>query len=287
MLSKTGQQTIDGKTTLEHFEYHLKRVSRIFGIDNLCFGFSGGDDSAVLLDKAVEIFGSDIAVIFSNTHIQFQQTYKYIDEMIDYWDLTNVNYTKPNEQFIRITKRIGLHGIAHNKMICCSELKNDPLADWMKANGFTATVSGLRQKEGKRNDCYDMLNHNPRRDIWYVSPMFYLTNQDILDYFDQTGLPKNPLYCEPYCADRTGCAPCPNALKLRRYSKKFPTYYDWLKKHFPKWYKFAWRCQKSFYDIKCVDGDQRGYGDMLYRHKWQWSLNGNKNQEERVEIDRS
>ncbi|MHA1136548.1 MAG: phosphoadenosine phosphosulfate reductase family protein [Candidatus Thorarchaeota archaeon] len=266
----SNQLTLDGGTTTDEFEKYLLKIARVYGLENVVFGCSFGDDSVMLTDKAVEMFGSDICVIFENTHIQFGETYKYGSKMREYWGLTNYHETQPDENFIDITNRIGLHGIAKNKMICCSGLKNEPLAKWMKANKKKCTITGLRRSEARRNNCYSMINHHEKRDIWYASPMLYLTDYDVQDYYDSTGIPKHPLYLEPYFADRTGCAPCPMTLKLQCYGKH-NSYYDWLKEHFPRWYKFAWICQKRFYEKKCSGGgDMRGYGTHIYRHEWEW-----------------
>lgn len=273
-IGQGHQSTIEGKTLMDEFETNVKRIARIYGKDKICVGFSGGDDSAFLVDKVVEIFGNETCIVFCDSRIQFKETHDYIKKMIEYWNLTNFHktYPKKNEVFPVIAKRIGLHGIAKNKMICCSALKNDPLGFWMKDNGKTVSMTGIRLKEAKKNRCYDIISYNNRRDIYYASPMYFLNEIDVKNHFKETGLPKNPLYLEPYCANRTGCALCPLPLKIQRYNSKYKTYYDWLKEHFPRWYKYAWRCQKSFYENKCKGGNQRGYGDMIYRHKWEWSL---------------
>jgi len=263
------QLNLLGETPIDVMEKHLKVYK--LRPKKCCFGFSGGDDSTVLIDKAVEMFGPDIPVVFSNTHVQFQETYKFVKEMVDYWGLTTFAVTHPIEQFIDVSTRVGLHGIAHNKMICCSGLKNKPLSIWMKENDKTITISGLRRSEGKRNCSYAVHNWNPYYKVFYHSPMMFMEQRDVGRYFEETGCPKNPLY--GMGMDRTGCAPCPNALKLRTYPVEgYNTYYDLLADKFPRWYKMAWYCQKLFYDKHCEDGDQRGYGDMLYRHQWKWSL---------------
>lgn len=265
------QLNLKGETPLEAFENHLKIYKGI--PQNCCFGFSGGDDSTVLVDKAVDMFGSDICVVFCNTHVQFKQTYDFVKRMVEYWGLTNFVELHPIESFITVSRRVGLHGVAHNKMICCSSLKNTPLSRWMHKNGKTISICGIRRTEAVRNCGYPILSYSQYHDIRYFSPMLFMSDADVARYYEETGCPKNPLYHDPYNIDRSGCAPCPNALKLKKaYSDGYATYYDWLYDKFPRWYKYAWLCQKRFYDRKCKNGDQRGYDDYLYKHKWKWSL---------------
>lgn len=275
------QQTIEGGTTWDEVERHIEKIVRIFGLDKVVVGCSFGDDSAVLTDILIQKYGRKFPVVFENTGIQFHETYRYRDEMVnDFWRLEEYSETRPNQRFPKIVQRIGLHGIMANKMICCSEMKNDPMAQWMKANGKVATLGGLRLKEAKRNECYDIMGHNAGRDIWYCNPMLFLTAQDVEDYFNDTGLKRNPLYDEPYCARRTGCAVCPNAMKGTGYASH-PTYYDWLQHHFPQWYRLAWNCQRLFYKRLKERGKEYETRDYFYGHKWQWSFNGSSNHEGR------
>lgn len=271
-MKRSIQYNLKGETPLEATIKHIKALKPIK--DKIVVGISFGNDSIVLGDLYVQILGCDTCFIHSDTHVQFKESKQYGKKMVEgYWGLENYHETKPIEHFRQITDRIGLHGIAHNKMICCSGLKNKPLSKWMHQNDKTIAVTGLRRSEGKRNCDYQISSYSGYHDIRYYNPMLFWSEEDVTKYYEDTGLPLNPLYKEPFNLDRTGCAPCPNALKLANYPVEgYKTYYDLLADKFPKWYKYAWGCQRRFYKRKCGDGDQRGYGEYLYRHKWKWPL---------------
>ena len=266
-MAKQGR--ITGGTQIDQVEKHLKLYKAMPG--KIVFGFSGGDDSTMLVDLAVQMFGSDICVIFENTHIQFKESYEFIDKMVDYWGLTDYHVTKPIEPFIKVCTRVGLHGICRNKMICCTQLKNKPLSKWMHEHGKTIATTGVRKAEAKRNCDYPIKNYSKYHDITYFNPMLFLTDGDVKAYFEETGCPKNPLYDLGYV--RTGCAVCPTPLKRQHFDVPgYHDYYDMLYELHPRWYWFAWNCQKRFYEKKERNDQYHGYGDTLLRHTWKKSL---------------
>lgn len=247
------QLNLDGLTTLEVLQNRLKALRLIK--DKICFGFSGGDDSTLLLNEAVKILGNDINVVYNNTRVDFKETIKYVNKMVKYWGLQNFHVLYPVKPFNEVVNELGLYGIVKLKNACCRYLKNQPLSNWMHENNIEIAVNGIRWSEGKRSSCYsNTIHYSKYYDIKYYSPMIEMSNTDVDRYFIIHDIPKNPLYELGYI--RTGCAPCPCP-------NKFYDYYSLLQKHHPKWYQYV---------LKIRNKNKRHMYDKpsnnFYYHKW-------------------
>jgi phosphoadenosine phosphosulfate reductase len=249
--------TIHGNSKLEYdisvTTNHLKSLRSIK--DKISIGFSGGNDSAVLVDLSIKILGKDININFCHTTVQFKETYNYIKMMVEYWDLRDFNIIHSNHSFKDVIKEIGLFGICKNKLICCKYLKNKPLSDYMHERNRTIAVNGSRRAEGGTNSCKtDHITYSKYYDLKYFAPMVYWSNESVDEYFDEFDLPLNPLYKMGY--RRTGCAPCPCP-------NKWYDYYSLLKKNHPRWY-YAVKKWNEKYTRNKYNTEFRN----LYYHYW-------------------
>jgi phosphoadenosine phosphosulfate reductase len=200
------------------------------------------------------MFGADICVVFCNTHVQFKETYEFIDQMKEYWGLTNFVELHPLKSFGGVVDEIGLYGIGRFKQACCKYMKNMPLSKWMHDNNKTIAINGTRRSEGGKSKCRpNHIAYSRYYDISYFSPMIFLEQEDIDNYFSSNGLPKNPVYECGYL--RTGCAPCPCP-------NKFYDYYSILLKHHPKWYNLAYRLDRKYNHKKGREFE------TIFKHTW-------------------
>lgn len=123
---------------------------------------------------------------------------------------------------------------------CCVKLKEQPLEDYKKENGYKYHIIGLRQDEGGRRkeaQCFSYKNDK----LYAFQPLAPIT-EDWEEWFIQTyNVELCDIYKPPYNFDRTGCKGCPFSKKLR---KELET----LEKFFPDEHKQCYDIWKPVYD---------------------------------------
>lgn len=219
---------------------------------NILIGFSGGKDSGVLLDLAVRLFGSDVSVVFNDTGCEFPETYDHIEKVVDYYNLTDFNETKPRHSFFKVLwysrkTRYPLQALA-SKRYCCWTLKKLPLMRygnkrWGELEWIA--VNGVKNSDSRRRKNYTsfMEIDNTKARYHLCQPLVEWTDSNVEEYIDRFKIPVNPIY---QWYDSTGCAPCPCP-------NKHHDYYSKLAEHHPRWYYTVWRHRKQ---------------DKIYLHEW-------------------
>ncbi len=169
-------------------------------------GFSGGKDSTVMLHLVLEQ-SKDIPVLFTDTSVKFPETYRFIDELKERWDL-NLQTTR-NEWTEDIWSR--------DKAACCLRLKVEPFNGLVEELGLEAVFVGIRHDEHparSKAQYFDRLGavthiSEVTWDHWRVHPLLDWTENDIWAYIQERDLPSNPLYEQGYRS--IGCEPCTRA----------------------------------------------------------------------------
>ncbi|KXB06136.1 hypothetical protein AKJ52_02520 [candidate division MSBL1 archaeon SCGC-AAA382C18] len=216
---------------------------------NILIGFSGGKDSEVMLDLAVNLFGSDVPVVFNDTKIEFQETYEHIEKMKNYYHLTDFHKTEPLHTFFKELSysrkaRSPLQALA-SRRYCCWTLKKIPLnkyGDKRWGEWDWITVSGTKKSDSRGRSEYEpfMEIDNTRAKYHICQPLVEWQDSDVDRYIEKNNLPVNPVY---QWYDSTGCAPCPCP-------NKHHDYYSKLAEHHPRWYQAIWQ-HKSQEEIYC------------------------------------
>lgn len=219
---------------------------------DLIFGFSGGRDSSVLVDIAIDVLGKEnVNVVFHDTKIEFKETYDFVEEMIEYWGIPDSNFyeTEPVRSFF---KELGycdnqLHLLAKIRG-CCYALKKIPLDNLMEEEGFDVAVNGVRREESRQRHNYEdyfIKFEDTKVDYYLLQPLLDWKRDQIDRYIEENELPENPIYDMGYKSCGCAICPCPN---------KAYDYYSILKKNHPKWYNVIKRFAKK---------------EHIYYHKWE------------------
>lgn len=96
---------------------------------------------------------------------------------------------------------------------CCLKIKEEPLKNWQKQNGYKHKILGLMAEEGGRRSTQAKCQ-SFRGDSLTFNPLIKVTN-DWLDWFIKTyNIELCALYYPPYNFTRTGCKGCPYSLRL-------------------------------------------------------------------------
>jgi len=171
---------------------------------NSGLGFSGGTDSVVLLHLALPVIPKDLPIIFVNTRYQFPETYKYIEEIISGWGLTNFHEVKAEEGKIEdMKKRFGFKTPDFTE-VCCGYHKIAPLKKAIEDFKLTAFMSGIRGIEHEERAKETIIS--PRDTHFRINPLLFWTSEDILTYVKDFDITCNPLYAEGYTS--LGCMHC-------------------------------------------------------------------------------
>jgi len=167
-------------------------------------GFSGGTDSLVLLHLALPIIPKNLPIIFVNTYQQFTETYKFINETIGRWGLTNFHEVKAQEnKFESIKKKFGFKTPEFIE-VCCGYHKIAPLIkaiEDLELNAFITGIRGVEHEERAKEKIF-----SPRENHFRIHPLLFWKQEDTLNYVEDFGIEPNPLYAQGYTS--LGCTPC-------------------------------------------------------------------------------
>jgi len=162
---------------------------------------SFGTDSAVLLHLISQI-DKNFPVIFIDTEWHFAETLQYRDELVSYFNLTNVQSVQSLPEKIQKADPWGdLHTRDTNH--CCALRKTEPLQSALQ--DYRAWISGRKRfqtMDRMAMQVFEKDRHNRTK----INPLAYWGIHDIERYFENHSLPRHPLSQDGY--QSIGCAPC-------------------------------------------------------------------------------
>lgn len=199
--------------------------------------WSGGKDSTVLLHM-VRQHAPDILVVWNNTGVEFPETYKFVMQMKEEWNL-NLIVAKPKVTFwwcvdrfgwpllgkeMRSSsahRRAGFHPtlskrkrkasmVANISSYCCDYLKEKPMRQVCRAEGVEVSIVGCLVKESRQRQLVWLqlgdFYQRKKDKMWIAWPLAAWSDSEIWDYHRENDLP----YCELYNMGhkRNGCWPC-------------------------------------------------------------------------------
>ncbi len=201
---------------MKPYEEKLEITEKI--IDNFLFLFkrcfvscSFGKDSMTVL-HLVRKHRPDIPVVFNNTLVQHSETYSYLKEMKELWNL-NLFETFPAEDwdFFKVADKYGLPDGRKRSDRCCVYLKTNPTKQLVKENKWEVNFTGTTVLES-----FNRMFHICERGQSYlvkgekiikVHPIAYWTEDEVYRYIEENEIPLNPAYSK-YKIKRLGCVPC-------------------------------------------------------------------------------
>ncbi len=204
----------------------IKATIKRFG-DNVCVACSFGKDSTLML-YLVRKFKPNVRVIFANTGVQYQETYKFRDFIVKAWNLDYYE-VKPIKTFWQCVKEYGYPNIRlpyskrrakkkkRDKPKCCYYCKDKPCLNFYRKNRIEAVFVGMNWDESfqrrytiiTHKDCYFVKSDK----IWKVLPIAYWTTQEVWRYIKENDLPVNEVY---NFSDRSGCMPCTSFISWKK-----------------------------------------------------------------------
>lgn len=184
---------------------------------NPCVSLSWGKDSVVML-HLIRKWCKNTYVIFANTGIEYPETYKYRDMMLE-THFKDINYveTQPIKDFWTCVKDYGYPHMRKTAETskkertpkCCIYLKEKPLYDKQKELKSELEFIGLQTSESmNRRRLFMRLGayyYNKTRKKNVCLPIAIWNDDDVHRYAKENGIPLNPLYSK---MKRTGCMFC-------------------------------------------------------------------------------
>jgi len=177
---------------------------------------SWGKDSFLMLHLVRKV-RPDIPVVFTNTGVEFPETYRFRDKILAE---ENINYTelKPETTFWKIVDEYGYPSrsrymeVKANKNgvpMCCALLKDEPAEKYYKEIGADLLFVGLTYDEGRLRRT-KIIESGP---LYYIKskgwmkclPIAYWSESDVFGYHWKHNLPLNDGYKH---SPRIGCMPC-------------------------------------------------------------------------------
>lgn len=196
--------------------------------DKIAVHWSGGRDSTCVLHMAIQS-DPNIKVIFQNTFCESGETWAYIRQLRDEWNL-NLHMTTPEKTFWQCVKEYGLPKVRNQDGSrtpkCCQYLKERPGDAMKKRLGVVAYFTGLMKDEshqrfltlsrydscGKSQDeiafCAQRY-YKKTTGEWAYHPIANWSSEEIDQYFIDNKLPINQFYVKwGGLYKRSGCLLC-------------------------------------------------------------------------------
>lgn len=146
----------------------------------------------VLIDIAVQV-DPGIEVIFLDTGSHFPETLAYVETIRRRYDL-NLTVTKP---------AAGAEQWPCGSAQCCEFRKVRPLKQAL--SGKSAWVTGLKRVDAPTRRDAPIVSYDDSWGLVKVNPLATWTDQEVLGYAADHGIPEHPLQSKGYLS--IGCAP--------------------------------------------------------------------------------
>lgn len=169
---------------------------------------SFGADSALLI-KLVADVDKATPVLFLETGKHFKETLEYVEDIKNYFGLTNLIYLKPDPELLKNTDPKG-ELWKSNVNRCCWLRKVEPLERGLKKYGFEALITGRKQYQTPERAGIESieLDEDGR---FRINPLAKWTKEQFKSEFKTSGLAQHPLVSKGYLS--IGCEPCTVAVK--------------------------------------------------------------------------
>ncbi|MFC1722917.1 phosphoadenosine phosphosulfate reductase family protein [Nanoarchaeota archaeon] len=198
--------------------------------------FSGGKDSAVILDLCINSLGKKrFDTTFVDTRNEFHETHKYIKEMEKFYDI-NINIIEPKHDIFDLWKSFGPPQYSYRW--CCKTQKFAPLNNFISATYSEGVLSivGTRKNESLRRA---LGTKQTSKNTWIKEQTMFLpihawSELEVWLYLLQNDIPVNKVYMKGI--RRCGCWSCPatHSATFKIMQKSHPKLISKLKRNLNK-----------------------------------------------------
>ncbi len=232
------------KIKLEETHGIIRHHLEEFDPKRLAVGWSGGKDSTLVLYLVRQLY-PDITVFFCDTGVEWPETYDFIDQVAKAWNL-NMVISHPSKTFWQCVDQYGFPRFrATGKKAatprCCYWLKEKPLLQAIRANGWLGQFDGISAVESRtrmfaaRRD--GPCHHVKTFGICRIRPILWWTEEEVWEFTRANSIPANALYGKG--AHRVGCMPCTGYIGWEgQMAKLNPRLYRLVKLRKDKQYSF-------------------------------------------------
>ncbi|MBD8068069.1 phosphoadenylyl-sulfate reductase [Bacillus sp. PS06] len=181
----------------------LKWAYSTYDDGELVYACSFGAEGIVLIDLISKV-KKDARIVFLDTGLHFQETYKLIDKVKEKYPTLNIELKKPNLTLLEQKDEYGDDLWKRNPNLCCQLRKVEPLKEVLTES--IAWISGLRRDQSPARKHLKFINKDEKFKLVKICPLIDWTWDDVWTYIQLNQLPYNELHDNNYPS--IGCLPC-------------------------------------------------------------------------------
>jgi len=168
-------------------------------------GFSGGTDSLILLQLALQV-KPDMPVVFVDTQHDAQETYAFIDKVRREWNLVNFRAVMAEKDQVKeFAEKFSMRSPEFTET-CCHYHKIAPMMKVIGDEKFDAFLVGLRGVEHEERAKEQFFSPRTNPDHLRVHPLLHWRTEDVMEFIKKFNLECNPLYKQGFTS--LGCVEC-------------------------------------------------------------------------------
>ena len=180
----------------------LKWAYQTYGHD-LVYACSFGAEGIVLIDLISKV-RKNARIVFLDTDLHFQETYKLIDQMKAKYPTLDIVLLKSNLTLEEQVSQYGDKLWETKPDLCCQLRKLEPLEN--ELSKYNAWISGLRREQSPTRVNTQFVNRDSRFKSIKICPLIHWTWDDVWMYIKLHELPYNELHDQNYPS--IGCLHC-------------------------------------------------------------------------------
>lgn len=168
-------------------------------------------EGVAVADMAVQI-APDVRVVTIDTGRLPAESYEYIDTLRARWG-RDIEVIHPDAALLsEYTTANGVNAFYTSvqlRLDCCHIRKVEPLERALR--DADAWMTGLRRSQTERRGTTPVVERDVAHgDIVKVNPVAAWSEDEVIAYLEERGVPRHPLYAQGYRS--IGCAPCTRAV---------------------------------------------------------------------------
>ncbi|MEX1096463.1 MAG: phosphoadenylyl-sulfate reductase [Planctomycetales bacterium] len=195
---------VDSNRTFEERtpEELIRWAIEVFGKRVACI--SAMQKAGNVLCHMLHEMGAPMDVLFVDTGVLFEETYRTRDRIRDEYGL-NVVTLEPQRSMAEQTAELGvLYLTVEGQKQCCELRKTQPMLE--VAGKYDALIGGLRRADGGRREACPILAVDPRMNCLRVNPLVNMSSEQLEAYVAEHDVIVNPLHAQGY--PTIGCNRC-------------------------------------------------------------------------------
>ncbi|MAZ93279.1 MAG: phosphoadenylyl-sulfate reductase [Bacteroidales bacterium] len=186
--------------------FFLEKFPKTFALST-----SLGYEDQVLTEMVASI-NKEAKIFTLDTGRLFPETYDLIDRTSKKYGINIHIYFPDGKSVEEITQKHGInlfYDSIENRKLCCNVRKIEPLARAMK--DLDGWITGLRKDQSITRTNMRLVEWDDSNNIIKINPLINWTDQDVIQYIQEKGIPSNPLHKKGYAS--IGCQPCTRAIE--------------------------------------------------------------------------